>query len=247
MIKVMIICGLVLLMCITSTKILYKFGVPILLVFIVFGMLFGSDGLVGIYFNDYQLASKISTIALIFIMFYGGFGTNWSMAKPVAIQSIFMSTLGVVFTALLTGLFCFFVFKTTLLEGLLIGSIVGSTDAASVFAILRSQKLNLKGSIASLLELESGSNDPIAYMMTFIVLTMMKTNGRLSLGIVTSIITKQIILGLMVGYLIGEITIYILNHSNFEIDGFYTIFVTAIAILSYAVCEIIGGNGYLSV
>ena len=135
MIKVMIICGLVLLMCITSTKILYKFGVPILLVFIVFGMLFGSDALVGIYFNDYQLASKISTIALIFIMFYGGFGTNWSMAKPVAIQSIFMSTLGVVFTALLTGLFCFFVFKTTLLEGLLIGSIVGSTDAASVMSI----------------------------------------------------------------------------------------------------------------
>ena len=159
MIKIMIVCGLVLLMCITSTKILYRFGVPILLVFIVFGMLFGVDGIVGICFDDYQLVSKISTIALIFIMFYGGFGTNWGMAKPVAIQSIFLSTLGVVFTAILTGLFCFFVFKTTLLEGLLIGSIVGSTDAASVFAILRSQRLNLKGSIASMLELESGSND----------------------------------------------------------------------------------------
>lgn len=139
MVNVMIICGLVLLMCITSTKILYRFGVPILLVFIVFGMLFGPDGLVGIEFNDYQLASKISTVALIFIMFYGGFGTNWEMARPVAIQSVFLSTLGVIFTAGLTGLFCFFVFKTTLLEGLLIGSIVGSTDAASVFAILRSQ------------------------------------------------------------------------------------------------------------
>ena len=111
MIKLMIICALVLLMCITSTKILYKFGVPILLIFIVFGMLFGSDGVVGIYFNDYELVSEVSTIALIFIMFYGGFGTNWSMAKPVSIQAIFMSTLGVVFTAILTGLFCFLYLK----------------------------------------------------------------------------------------------------------------------------------------
>ena len=110
MIKLMIICALVLLMCITSTKILYRFGVPILLIFMVLGMLFGSDGVVGIYFNDYQLASEVSTIALIFIMFYGGFGTNWSMAKPVVIQSVLMSTLGVVFTAILTGLFCFFVY-----------------------------------------------------------------------------------------------------------------------------------------
>ena len=247
MTELMIISGLVLIICITSTKVLYKFGVPMLLIFIVLGMLFGSDGLVGIYFDNYEITSKLCSLGLVFIMFYGGFGTNWNAAKEVAVPSILMSSLGVIMTATLTGLFCNLVIKTTLLEGFLIGSIIGSTDAASVFAILRSQKLNLKGSIASLLELESGSNDPIAYMMTFIVLTMMKISGRLSLGIVTSIITKQIILGLMVGYLIGEITIYILNHSNFEIDGFYTIFVTAIAILSYAVCEIIGGNGYLSV
>lgn len=247
MTELMIISGLVLIICITSTKVLYKFGVPMLLIFIVLGMLFGSDGLVGIYFDNYEITSKLCSLGLVFIMFYGGFGTNWNAAKEVAVPSILMSSLGVIMTATLTGLFCNLVIKTTLLEGFLIGSIIGSTDAASVFAILRSQKLNLKGSIASLLELESGSNDPIAYMMTFIVLTMMKISGRLSLGIVTYIITKQIIWGLIVGYLIGEITIYILNHSNFEIDGFYTIFVTAIAILSYAVCEIIGGNGYLSV
>lgn len=246
MTELMIISGLVLIICITSTKVLYKFGVPMLLIFIVLGMLFGSDGLVGIYFDNYEITSKLCSLGLVFIMFYGGFGTNWNAAREVAVPSILMSSLGVIMTATLTGLFCNLVIKTTLLEGFLIGSIIGSTDAASVFAILRSQKLNLKGSIASLLELESGSNDPIAYMMTFIVLTMMKISGRLSLGIVTYIITKQIIWGLIVGYLIGEITIYILNHSNFEIDGFYTIFVTAIAILSYAVCEIIGGNGYSS-
>ena len=143
MVELMIISGLVLLICITSSKMLYKFGVPMLLIFIVLGMLFGSDGIVGIYFDNYDLTSKLCSIALVFIMFYGGFGTNWKMAKPVANQSILMSTFGVIITSLLTGVFCYFILNTSLLEGLLIGSIVGSTDAASVFTILRSQKLNL--------------------------------------------------------------------------------------------------------
>lgn len=244
MVNVMIICGLVLLMCITSTKILYRFGVPILLVFIVFGMLFGPDGLVGIEFNDYQLASKISTVALIFIMFYGGFGTNWEMARPVAIQSVFLSTLGVIFTAGLTGLFCFFVFKTTLLEGLLIGSIVGSTDAASVFAILRSQKLNLRGSIASMLELESGSNDPCAYMLTVIILGLMSGNGYSN---ILPIVLKQVIVGVVISVVLAKLSVFLLRHAKFEIEGFYPIFITAIAVLSYSLSEYFSGNGYLSV
>lgn len=244
MVNVMIICGLVLLMCITSTKILYRFGVPILLVFIVFGMLFGPDGLVGIEFNDYQLASKISTVALIFIMFYGGFGTNWDMARPVAIQSVFLSTLGVIFTAGLTGLFCFFVFKTTLLEGLLIGSIVGSTDAASVFAILRSQKLNLRGSIASMLELESGSNDPCAYMLTVIILGLMSGNGYSN---ILPMVLKQVIVGVVISVVLAKLSVFLLRHAKFEIEGFYPIFITAIAVLSYSLSEYFSGNGYLSV
>ncbi|WP_299995830.1 potassium/proton antiporter [uncultured Clostridium sp.] len=244
MVNVMIICGLVLLMCITSTKILYRFGVPILLVFIVFGMLFGPDGLVGIEFNDYQLASKISTVALIFIMFYGGFGTNWEMARPVAIQSVFLSTLGVIFTAGLTGLFCFFVFKTTLLEGLLIGSIVGSTDAASVFAILRSQKLNLRGSIASMLELESGSNDPCAYMLTVIILGLMSGNGYSN---ILPMVLNQVIVGVVISVVLAKLSVFLLRHAKFEIEGFYPIFITAIAVLSYSLSEYFSGNGYLSV
>ena len=240
----MIICGLVLLISITSTKILYKFGVPILLIFIMLGMLFGSDGIVGIYFNDYQLTNKIATVALIFIMFFGGFGTNWSMAKPVAIPSILLSTLGVVFTAGLTGVFCFLVFKTTLLEGLLIGSIVGSTDAASVFAILRSQRLNLKGSIASMLELESGSNDPCAYMLTTIVLGIMSNSNN---GNIFIMVLSQILLGGMVAVVLAKLSIYLLRHFKFEIEGFYPIFMTAIAVLAYSLSEHLGGNGYLCV
>ena len=244
MLNLMIICSLILLICITSTKILYKFGVPILLIFIVLGMLFGSDGIVGIYFDNYELASDICSIALIFIMFYGGFGTNWNIAKPVALQSIAMSSLGVVLTAGLTGLFCFLAFKTTLLEGLLIGSIVASTDAASVFAILRSQKLNLKGSLASTLEIESGSNDPFAYMLTIIILGLMSNGGY---GYIIPILLSQIIVGILASIILSKSSIFLLRHTKFEIEGFYPIFITAIAVLSYSLSEYFGGNGYLSV
>ena len=244
MIKIMIICGLVLLISITSTKILYKFGVPILLIFIILGMIFGSDGIVGIYFNDYQLTNKIAIIALIFIMFFGGFGTNWKMAKPVAKPSILLSTLGVIFTSGLTGLLCFFIFKTTLLEGLLIGAIVGSTDAASVFAILRSQRLNLKGSIASMLELESGSNDPCAYMLTAIILMLISNNNNENIFIMT---INQILFGIVIAIILAKLSVYLLRKFKFEIEGFYLIFITAIAILSYSLSEYLGGNGYLCV
>ena len=247
MTELMIISGLVLIICITSTKVLYKFGVPMLLIFIVLGMLFGSDGLVGIYFDNYEFTSQLCSLGLVFIMFYGGFGTNWKLAKPVSTPAILMSSLGVIITAGLTGLFCNLVIKTTLLEGFLIGAIVASTDAASVFAVLRAQKLNLKGSLASFLEIESGSNDPIAYMITLVVLTMMKSSGDIGLSMMVPIILKQIIFGLLVGFLLAKSTVFILRNSNFEIEGFYTIFVTAVAILSYALSEFLGGNGFLSV
>lgn len=244
MVELMIISGLVLLICITSSKMLYKFGVPMLLIFIVLGMLFGSDGIVGIYFDNYDLTSKLCSIALVFIMFYGGFGTNWKMAKPVANQSILMSTFGVIITSLLTGAFCYFILNTSLLEGLLIGSIVGSTDAASVFTILRSQKLNLKSEIASLLEVESGSNDPIAYMMTLSIIMIMSSG--LSWSIVPMIL-KQVIFGILLGVVLAKATVFIIRRANFELEGFYSIFIIAIAILAYALSEFIGGNGYLSV
>lgn len=244
MTNLMITCALVLLICITSSKILYKFGIPILLIFIVLGMLSGSDGIIGIYFDNYELTSQLCSIGLIFIMFYGGFGTSWEMAKPIAIPSILLSTLGVVITAGLTGFFCFKVFNTSLLEGLLIGSIVASTDAASVFAILRSQKLNLKGSLASILEIESGSNDPFAYMLTVIILGLMGNKGY---DTIIPMLLNQVIVGIICAVLLAKLTIYLLRRVHFEIDGFYPIFVMAIAVLSYALSEHFGGNGYLSV
>lgn len=152
--ELMCVTSLILIICMLSTKVLYRFGVPMLLIFIILGMIFGSDGLVGLHFDNFNLAGDLCSLGLVFIMFYGGFGTNWKMAKPVVVSATLMSSLGVFITAVLTGVFCHFVLGMPLLEGLLIGSIVASTDSASVFAVLRAQKLNLKGSLASFLELE---------------------------------------------------------------------------------------------
>lgn len=239
-----LICAVILILCVLSNKLLYRFGIPTLLIFLVLGMLFGSDGFGGIEFSDYNLARNICSVGLIFIMFYGGFGTNWYVAKPVVPQSILMSSLGVVITAGLTGLFCWLVLKTTLLEGLLIGSVIGSTDAASVFAILRSRKLNLKGGLASLLEIESGSNDPVAYMLTIAVLTFMQDNGGTPIWLM---LIQQIAVGLLIGFVLSKLASFVLHKINFEIQGLYFILVAAIALLAYSASEYLGGNGYLSV
>lgn len=242
--QTLLIVGIVLLLCITSSKLLYKVGVPTLLIFLVLGMLFGSDGIVGIHFSDYGLAERICSLGLLFIMFYGGFGVNWKIARPVAAPAIVMSTLGVLITAALTGLFCYLLLGFTLLEGMLVGAVVASTDAASVFSILRSRKLNLKGGLASLLEIESGSNDPIAYMLTLVVLTMMQVDAQQSIA---QMLVLQIGVGLLAGFVLSKGAAFILNRVRFEIDGLYPILVMALAIVAYSSAALLGGNGYLCV
>ena len=244
MIIPLILASLVVLICIFSSKVLYRFGVPSLLIFLVLGMIFGSEGIVGIQFDNYKIAEEIGGCGLIFIMFYGGFCTNWKMAKPVVTKAVLMSTVGVVITAGLTGLFCVGVLKVSLLEGLLIGAVVASTDAASVFSILRSQKLNLKGGLASILEIESGSNDPFAYMLTVTILSFMAGGGDQS---IIGLLLSQVIFGLLVGVLLAKASAWILKNITFEIEGLYPVFVMAIALLSYSLSSLLGGNGYLSV
>ena len=165
----LIMAAFICILCIFAGSLSTRIGVPSLLLFIILGMMFGTDGILQIPFSNYGLAESICSVALIFIMFYGGFCTNWEAARPVAKKAVLLSSAGVILTALLTGLFCHFILKTSLLEGLLIGSVLGSTDAASVFSILRMKKLNLVDGMASILEVESGSNDPVAYMLTTIV------------------------------------------------------------------------------
>ena len=244
MAPVLLLCGIVFIVCILSNKLSTKIGVPALLLFILLGMLCGSDGLFKIQFSDYHITDQICSVALIFIMFYGGFGTNWKVARPVAPQAILLSSLGVVITAALTGLFCHYVLRMPLLEGLLIGAVISSTDAASVFSILRSKKLNLKHGLASMLEIESGSNDPTAYMLTVILLALMTPGGDTPYAY---LIFAQVAYGLIFGFGLAFAAVFVLKRIRLGNSALHMIFMVGIALVAYALPTLIGGNGYLSV
>lgn len=239
----LLLCAIVLLSCIIANRFSNRFGMPALLMFMALGMLFGSDGLFRISFDDYYITEQICTVALIFIMFYGGFCTKWNVAKPVAAKAIVLSTVGVVLTALLTCLFCHFILKLSFIESFLLGAIVSSTDAASVFSILRSKKLSLKDGSASLLELESGSNDPAAYMLTMIGLTILKGDSANSIAYM---LFSQIVYGVLIGIVVAIAALFILQKLNIVSEGLDAIFVIAIVLISFALPAMVGGNGYLS-
>lgn len=241
--EVLLIAGAILLVCAISSKVLYRYGVPTLIIFLAIGMLMGSDGPGGIYFDDSQLAKNISNFGLIFIMFSGGFGTNWKTARPVALATGILATAGVVLTAVLIGVFAYYALDFTLLEGMLLGSIISSTDAASVFSILRSKKLNLKHGLAPMLEMESGSNDPISYLLTTVFLGLIVGNDQN----VFVLILTEILVGLLIGALVGKIAVWLINHINLDIDGLYSIIVIGIALLAFSISEVLSGNGFLSV
>ncbi|MEG0875164.1 MAG: potassium/proton antiporter [Clostridiales bacterium] len=240
----LLIASIVVLICVLLNTVSHKLGMPMLITFIALGILFGSDGILKISFNNFALAEQICSFALIIIIFYGGFGTKWSEAKPVAAKSLLLSSVGVVITAGLTGLFCHFVLHFDLLESLLIGAVISSTDAASVFSILRSKRLNLKDRTASMLEVESGSNDPCAYMLTIILLSIM--GGKATVGGVSYLIFAQLVYGAVFGFVIAYIAFYFVKKFKFATNGFDAAFLLAIAVAAYAIPSVLGGNGYLS-
>lgn len=242
----LILASIVIFACVILNKISSKLGIPMLLAFILLGMIFGTDGILKIPFDNYDMAEQICTFALIFIIFYGGFGTNWRAAKPVVAQSLLLSSLGVVITAALTGLFCHFVLHIGLLESFLIGSVISSTDAASVFSILRSKRLNLKYNTASMLELESGSNDPFSYMLTVIFIAALSASDAMGVFDIIKMLILQIVLAGVFGVCIAVAATFMLRRIRFATNGFDVIFVVAIAIISYALPTLFGGNGYLS-
>lgn len=231
--------GFIFILALLAIRFSNKYGIPSLLLFIVLGMSFGA---IGLEFDDFVFADHFATVALMVIIFYGGFGTNWQMAKPVAKESIILSSLGVVVTAVLTGLFTYFILGTSLLEGMLIGSVVGSTDYASVSNVLRSKNLNLKYNTASLLELESGSNDPTAYTMTMIFLSII-IGQDVSVPVM---IFTQIVFGIATGFIFAFVIGKLLNYLTFETDGLYAVFMAAAMLITYGVADYFGGNGYLA-
>lgn len=241
----LLIIALIIIACILFNKISSKLGIPALLAFMFLGMFFGSDGIIKIQFDNYAFTEQISTVALIFIMFYGGFGTNFSKARPVMLKSVALSSLGTAITAGAVGLFCHYVLKIKLAESFLIGSVISSTDAASVFSILRSKHLNLRYNTASLLEVESGSNDPFAYMLTALCLSFMQDG--MSAGAVAFMLILQILVGVICGFVVSQVAFLFLKKYKFCYAGLDTIFIVAAALMSYALPAVMGGNGYLSV
>ena len=209
------------------SKMSKKIRVPALLVFIFLGMVFGTEGIFKIDFTNFKLAKIICTVALIFIMFYGGFGMNWKMIKPVFTRAAVMASLGTVFTALVVGLFCHLVLKMEILEGFLLGAVISSTDAASVFSILKANKLSLKYNTDSLLEMESGANDPFSYLLTITLLSMIQGNS--SFENVTLLLFKQLFLGMILGVVIAVLTVKIFKNFRFENEGMQSAFMIAIA------------------
>ncbi len=235
--------GAVILICILMDRFLEKLAVPSLLIFLGLGMCFGENGLFRIPFDDYAGVNLICSFSLVIIMFYGGFGTNLKAARPVAVQAGVLATLGVAGTAGAVGLFAHLALELPWLESMLIGSVISSTDAASVFSILRSKKLALKHHTDSLLEMESGSNDPISYMLTTVVLTMLA--GRdLSLPL---LLAKQLLLGAGGGLLLGAGAAWLLRQDLFSSQQSRTVCLFAVMLLAYALPAVAGGNGYLSV
>ena len=240
--NILFLSSVVIIVSIFMYRYLSKFGVPMLLVFISLGIIFGENGIFKINYDNYELSRDICSFALIYIIFFGGFGTNLSMAKGIIKKSLILSSLGVIFTSLLTGVFAHYALKIDWYTSFLIGSVLGSTDAASVFAILRSHKLNLKENTASLLEIESGSNDPFAYVLTISFLTLSK--GRLNLPI---LLFKQVCFGLLVGYIFAKLSCLVIRKTKNLDSGMSMALIMASMLLSYSISEFIGGNGYITV
>lgn len=230
----------------------YRFGVPTLLLFLLVGMLFGSDGL-GLQFHNAEEAQFIGIISLSIILFSGGMDTKFSEIRPVLPQGILLSTFGVLFTTVITGFFIFWISKLSstniylpLTTSLLLAATMSSTDSASVFNILRSQKMNLKHNLRPMLELESGSNDPMAFMLTIVMIQFIQSSG-MGTGQILGSFAIQFIVGGLVGFVLGKAAIWIINKINLPNQSLYPILLLSFIFIVFTLTDLLKGNGYLAV
>lgn len=224
----------------------YKFGVPTLLLFLVVGMLAGSEGIGGIQFDDPKIAQFIGVVSLNFILFSGGLDTDWAKVRPILREGLVLSSVGVLFTALLLGGFVWYLTDFTLYESLLLGAIVSSTDAAAVFSILRSKSLALRANLRPTLELESGSNDPMAYVLTLAFLGLVM-NPSQSIWSIVPLFCTQMLIGGVFGYAFGFLSKLIINKIRLDFEGLYPILVISLMFITFTATDVLGGNGFLAI
>lgn len=230
-----------------------KYGVPALLLFLAVGMLCGTDG-VGIEFDNIYIAQTIGTVALCIILFSGGMDTKFSEIKPIMLQGFLLSTVGVLLTALCAGVLIWLVLGCTmpgagigLLSSLLLAATMSSTDSASVFSILRSKGVHLKQNLRPMLELESGSNDPMAYMLVITILDVMKMGTEVSGWMIVFKLLMQLVVGGLAGYLFGKLAVFVINKIKIGNDALYPILVLTFCIFIFSATYYLQGNGYLAV
>lgn len=230
----------------------YRFGVPTLLLFLLVGMMFGSDGF-GLQFHSAKGAQFVGMVSLSIILFSGGMGTSYKEVKPVLSQGVLLSTLGVLLTTLFTGGFIYWISNLPFTDihfpltvSLLLAATMSSTDSASVFNILRSQRMNLKYNLRPTLELESGSNDPMAYMLTIVLIQAIQS-GSMSAGAILGAFGVQFIVGGAAGYVLGKAAVWLINKINLNNASLYPLLLLSFVFLIYTVTFLFNGNGYLAV
>ncbi len=239
--------SILLLISILLSKTSHRLGIPSLILFLLLGMLAGSEGIGGIYFDDSSIAQFIGNIALVFIIFSGGLDTKWGEVKPILWRGIVLSTIGVFITAISLGFFINWCTDFSFIESLLIGSIVSSTDAAAVFAIFRSRgKQKLKHNLEPTLEFESASNDPMAYFLTTTMIFLIM-NPTTSIESTIILLVKSLSLGALLGVVFGKGMVFLTNNVSLHIPGLYPVRTIALALLTFSVSYLVGGNGLISV
>lgn len=244
--NIILVGSILLLISIFAGKTGYKFGVPTLIFFLGVGMLAGEDGIGGIAFDDPQTTQMIGIISLNFILFNGGLDTDWKSVRPILKEGIILSSLGVLLTALSLGTFVYYITDFTIYESLLLGSIVSSTDAAAVFSILRSKSLALRTNLRPTLELESGSNDPMAYVLTILFLGLVLNPDQSIVSIIPTFFI-QMILGAIGGFAFGRLSKIIINRIKLDYEGLYPVLVIALMFMTFSVTDFLGGNGFLAI
>ena len=231
---------------ILTIKLSVRFGIPSLVLFLGIGMLAGSDGPGGLYFDNPALVQSLGVIALVFILFSGGLDTEWEGVRPVIWSGLSLSTVGVILTAVTVGWFVSVVQGLSFLEGLLLGAIVSSTDAAAVFMVLRARNAKIPKKLANLLELESGSNDPMGVVLTIAIIQLL-TNPATSFVELVEFFLIQMTVGAVVGIAMGELIRWTLNRLKLELTGIYPVLSVAFALLTYGLTAELKGSGFLAV
>jgi cell volume regulation protein A len=234
-----------LLLSILFTKVSERLGVPFLLVFLLVGIFAGPEGFAHLTIANHDVVTLIGTIALINILFAGGFETEWRTLKPVLTRGLLLATVGLGIAAFLMAIATHFLFAFSWKEGLLFGSIISCTDVAAVFSVLRSRKLALSGGLGPMAELESASNDPMAVFLALALIQLIKIPGSSVWNLVPEFFL-QMGLGAACGLALGLIIPRIINWLSLDQEGLYPPLTIALAILIYAIANALHGNGYLA-